>query len=201
MPRRTIPLVLALLGLALPAAASDPADSDRQALLEHLERTRDLFTAAVAGLTPEQATWRAAADRWSIAEVAEHLAASEDFIRRTIAGLLEAEPAAEPPADAAKDEQVLALIVDRSQKFQAPEPLAPQGRWENLAATMAHFADSRATTIRLVGDGTGLRTRASEHPAFGNLDAVGWVYFLSGHTERHTLQIEEVKASPGFPSG
>ena len=44
-------------------------------------------------------------------------------------------------------------------------------------------------------------TLVAAHPAFGNLDAIGRVCFLSGHAERHTLQIEEVKAAPGFPAG
>lgn len=201
MPRTLIALALAALTLALPAAAFDPIDADRQALLEHLRRTRQLFTGAVAGLTPAQAAWKPAPERWSIAEVAEHLAASEDFIRDAIAGQLAAEATPEALAGAAQDERVLTFIVDRSQKFQAPEPVQPTGRWPSLGAAMDHFGVARAETIELVRGARGLRKHAREHPAFGNLDAVGWVYFLSGHTERHTLQIEEIKASPGFPAG
>ena len=46
---------------------------------------------------------------------------------------------------------------------------------------------------------TDLRAFAGPHPAFEMLDAYDWLLFLSGHTERHTLQIQEVKADPGFP--
>lgn len=206
MPRNLIALALTvfaltILTLAPPAAAFDPLDADRQALLDHLRRTRQLFTGAVAGLSPAQAAWKPAPERWSVAEVAEHLAASEEFIRDSVAGLLAEEAAAEAPAGAAQDERVQTLIVDRSQKFQAPEPVQPTGRWPSLGAAMDHFGVARAETIELVRGARGLRKHAREHPAFGNLDAVGWVYFLSGHTERHTLQIEEIKASPGFPAG
>jgi len=33
----------------------------------------------------------------------------------------------------------------------------------------------------------------------GMLDAYQWILLLSGHTERHTLQILEVKADPKYP--
>jgi hypothetical protein len=31
------------------------------------------------------------------------------------------------------------------------------------------------------------------------LDAYEWVLFVSAHSQRHTKQIEEVKADPNFP--
>jgi hypothetical protein len=31
------------------------------------------------------------------------------------------------------------------------------------------------------------------------MDAYEWLIFMSAHTKRHTLQIEEVKADPKFP--
>ncbi len=201
MRRTVIPLALITLAIALPAVAFDPIDTDRRALLDHLERTRALFIEAVAGLTPDQAAWKQADDRWSVAEVAEHLAVSEDVIREMVIGVLESETTPEQLDGAAKDEAVKTMIVDRSQKFQAPDQVRPASRWDSLESTMAHFAESRAKTVALVRDGDDLRGHAGEHPAFGNLDAVGWTYFLSGHTERHTLQIEEIKVAPGFPAG
>ena len=35
--------------------------------------------------------------------------------------------------------------------------------------------------------------------AFGTLDGYQWLLLLSTHSERHTAQIEEVKADPNFP--
>ena len=31
------------------------------------------------------------------------------------------------------------------------------------------------------------------------MDTYQWMLLVAGHSKRHTLQIEEVKASPGFP--
>jgi hypothetical protein len=33
----------------------------------------------------------------------------------------------------------------------------------------------------------------------GPLDAYQWILLISAHSERHTKQIEEVKADPNFP--
>ena len=201
MRRIALPLALITLAVALPATAFDPIDTDRRALLDHLAHSRALFTKSVAGLTPEQVAWKPAEDRWSVGEVAEHLAISEDVIRGMFSATLATEATAEQLEGAVKDDQVKTMIVDRSQKFEAPEQVRPASRWASLEAAMAHFEESRAKTVALVRDAGDLRAHAAEHPAFGNLDAIGWTYFLSGHTERHTLQIEEIKAAAGFPAG
>lgn len=36
---------------------------------------------------------------------------------------------------------------------------------------------------------------------FGTLDAYQGLLFIAGHTERHVLQMEEVKANANFPKG
>src|SRR5260370_36675682 len=73
---------VALLSLA--AAPLLPAQTltqhDREFAMSHLHATRKMFLDSVAGLTPEQWTFKAAPDRWPTAECAEHVAAAEDFI-------------------------------------------------------------------------------------------------------------------------
>lgn len=197
--RTTVPtacLALLLTSVASPAAA---AEDDRAALREHLQRTRQMFLSAVAGLSEEQWTFKPDPERWSIAECAEHLAASESFIRDAVAATLQG-PAAEDTSGTGKDDTVLTLIVDRSQRFQAPEPVRPTGRFGGMEDVILEFSRQRARTFELLRQAEGLRTHVSEHPAFGPLDAQGWLYFLSGHTERHTLQIEEVKSADGYPT-
>ena len=173
---------------------------DRQRLADHVARTEKLFLDSVAGLSGAQLAYEPAPEKWSIAEVVEHLALAEEFIRSAAAESLKTPATAEQlEAGCAKEEQVLAFILDRSQKFQAPEPVQPSGRWSSVEETLAAFRQQRAATVELIAGGADLRAHCAEHPAFGPLDAYGWLFFLSGHTERHTLQIEEVKADPGFP--
>ncbi len=198
----TIALALStlLVCLATPTTAQPPPD-DRTRLLDHLAATRKLFLDSVAGLSEEQLRFKAAEDRWSIAEVAEHIAVSEEFIRGVVEGFLAATATPEQLAGAGgKADTVLTFIVDRSRTFEAPEPVRPTARFATLAETLRFFDEERAKTVALVERTADLDAHAREHPAFGPLDAYGWLYFLSGHTERHTLQIEEVTADPGFPA-
>lgn len=178
------------------------SEEERGTLLDHLDRTAGLLRAAVDGLTPEQWTFRSADDRWTILEVAEHLALSEDFIRGAIEGALDGAAMTETAARGARHDRIISsFVVDRSRKFQAPEPVRPAAAFDDLETAMAAFDASRERSADLVGSARDLRAYQQHHPLVdGPLDAYGWVLFMSGHTERHTLQIEEIKAAPGFPA-
>ncbi len=183
--------LLAFLAVALLAPAVFADDS----LVKELERTEAKLLKAVEGLSPAQWSYKAAPDRWSIGECVEHITASEPFIRGMIVKSLET-PAA---ADAKKDEMVLKAIVDRSTKFKAPEPLIPTNKYATAAEALAAYKKERAETIALAKSAADFRAHGSNHFAFGPLDSYGWVLFLSAHSERHTLQVEEVKTAEGYP--
>jgi hypothetical protein len=196
---RKIALILAL-SLVSAMAAGLP-DAERQVLTNHLAKSSQEFLSSVQGLTPEQWNFKAGPDRWSIAQCAEHIALSEDFIRGIIESkILTAEPTPDRVAERKLlDAKVLPMITDRSFKAQAPEPVQPTSKFGSTQATVEHFQQSRAKTAALAASREDLRERAGEHPVFKELDAYQWLLFLSGHTLRHTAQIQEVKASAGFP--
>jgi DinB superfamily len=196
---RKIALALAL-SLVSAAAAGLP-DAERRVLTDHLAKSSQEFLSSVDGLTPEQWSFQAGPDRWSIAQCAEHIALAEDFLRELVENkVLTAEPSPERIAERKQlDDKVLAMIVDRSFKAQAPEPLRPVDKFGSPQAAVEHFTQSRAMTVALAQGRDDLREHAAENPAFKELDAYQWLLFLSGHTLRHTAQIQEVKASPGFP--
>ncbi|MCH9648440.1 MAG: DinB family protein [Deltaproteobacteria bacterium] len=191
-----------ILVAASPALAAKMKRKEKKNLIEHLDRTRQMFLESVEGLSEEQWNFRAGEDRWSIAECAEHIVVSEEFIRKSIAEALAGEPAGpEQLEGAVKDDTVLQLVVDRSQKFQAPKPIQPTARWKDTGDIVKAFEGHRGRTVALVKRGKDLRRFVAPHPAFEQLDAYGWFLFLSAHTERHTLQILEVKEAEGFPKG
>lgn len=188
---RVLSAVLLVVSFAaLPVFADD-------ALVKHLQRTEERLLKAVDGLSEAQWNYKPAPDRWSIAEVVEHIAAAEPFIRGVIEKTIAEGPAA---ADSKKDETVLTVIMNREQKFKAPEPLVPTKRFATPAEALASFRTERAASIKVAGSDADFRAHAFQHPGFGMLDAHGWLLFLSGHSERHTLQIEEVKRDAAFPA-
>ena len=198
MKVRFLTLITLLLITAAAFAADGPV-SDQAALVAQLKRTEAKFMASVEGLSEAQWNYKPAPDRWSIAECAEHITAAEPFIRNLVAESTKSELAADAEGPTNKDSAILTAIVDRTKKFKAPEPLIPTNRFGTPAAAVAAFRKERAETIALASSGVDLRTHGAKHFAFGTLDSYGWFLFLSAHSERHTLQIEEVKATPGYP--
>jgi hypothetical protein len=196
---KSLSVVFALVLLvAVPAFAESPALGEQQKLVQHLQRTSEKFLKSVDGLSEAQWNFKAAPDKWSIAQCAEHITAAETLIRGAVEKGL-ATPLEAPAAELVKDDAILTMIVDRSKKFSAPEPLVPTQRFGTPAATLEAFRTERAATIKLAEGDADFRAHAVKHPGFGMLDTYGWMLFLSAHSERHTLQIEEVKAHPDFP--
>ena len=198
--KRFILIVALVLLVVTPAFAELAAAGDQQKLVQHLQRTSEKFLKSVDGLSEAQWNFKAAPEKWSIAECAEHIAAAETLIRGAVEqGLTTPLPADQPAAELVKDEIISTMIVDRSKKFSAPEPLVPTKRFGSPAATIEAFRKERAATIKLAESDANFRAHAVKHPGFGMLDTYGWMLFLSAHSERHTLQIEEVKAHADFP--
>src|SRR6266403_3035453 len=131
MRRRWIGIMLctslALVGTA--ACAQETAQADKDKTLVYLETTKKGVLDATKGLSEAQWNFKAAPDKWSIAECAEHIAAAEDYIRVMVAENVMKAPAA-PDRDIAKiDAGILAMVPDRTNKIQAPDPLKPTNRF------------------------------------------------------------------------
>ncbi len=195
-------LVMASLVVATgaPLRAESLTKAERERLVNHLQKTRQFLLDEVVGLSEAQANFKPAEDRWSVAECAEHITLSEDFLRGAVGQAMQAPAAPERKEELkGKEDQVLQFVTDRSQKFQAPEPLRPTGRWDSLEAIIEVFKASRKKTLDYAhGTQEDLHSHIVAFPT-GDMDAYQFLLFLSGHTERHTLQIQEVKAHADFP--
>jgi DinB superfamily len=192
-------LCCALLIVATAAFGDSLTAADRERGEKYLEQTRDGIVAATKGLSPAQFNFKPAPDRWSIAEVLEHITLAEDFILQNITTKIMQAPAGAADRDIAKiDAAVVAMVPDRSHKAQAPGPLVPTGRW-TPSATLDHFLSSRAKTMAYLESTPDLREHVVDSPLKQPLDAYEWLLFISAHSERHTKQILEVKADPNFP--
>jgi DinB superfamily len=199
MPMKKVALVLYGLLLVTTAFAQQLTQADRDKGLQYLQKTEDGVVAATKGLSDAQMKFKPAPDRWSVAETLEHIALAEDFIFQNVNDKIMKAPAGAAGRDTAKaDAMVLAMIPDRSHKAQAPGPLVPTGRW-SPAEALAHFERSRGKTIDYLQSTPDLRQHVVDSPLGQPLDAYEWLLFIGAHSERHTKQIEEVKADPKFP--
>lgn len=199
---RIVVLSVLAIGLSLaPAAAQPLTQQDRDTLLRHLDQTRQGFLKSIAGVSDAQWTFKARPDRWSIAEVAEHIAVSETTILQIVTDKILKSPAAPRDPNAISDAKLLEGLLDRRSTFQAPEMLKPTSRWATRDALAKDFAAAREKTAAYVRTTTDdLHGHSAPHPVFKTLDGYQWILLLSGHAARHTAQIEEVKTSAGYPA-
>jgi len=200
MKKRNLRVLVVILSLAASAWAQSLTQADRDRAVKYLESTRQGVQDATAGLSQAQWNFKPAPDKWSVAEVTEHIAAAEDFLR----GMVTDQVMKAPPRPAGEDvkaidEMVLTAIPDRTHKAQAPEPLKPTNRFGSPEGSLKHFAESREQTLDFLKKHDDLRDHASDSPMGKKLDAYEWILFVAAHSDRHTKQINEVKADPNFP--
>jgi hypothetical protein len=192
-------IALLLTAGAAAASAQEVTQAEKDRALQYLETTKKNVLEATKGLSEAQWNFKPAPDRWSVAQVMEHIAAAEDFIRDLVKEKVMMAPAGEAGRDVKKtDEGVLMMVPDRTTKAQAPEPLVPTNRFGSPDASIKHFVESRATTVNFLKTTAGLRDHVADSP-LGKLDGYEFVLLIAAHSERHTKQISEVKADPNFP--
>jgi len=196
----TLPrLALAMLVVSAVAAGAILTESEKKDGLAQLDRTRRGVKEATKRLSEAQWKFKPGPDRWSVAEVLEHITLTEDSLLENTSTKVMQAPAGKADRDyKSTDKFVLGAIADRTKRVQAPEPLHPTGRW-SPQETLDHFLKSRERTMELLKSTPDLRDHVVDSPLGQPLDAYQWLLFISAHSERHTKQILEVKADPNFP--
>ena len=202
---------LLFLLLAAPAAicvnaqttAQSSTQHDKQFLLNYYTQSMTKLEQAVKGLSKEQLHYKPAADKWSISQCLEHIVKTETmlwgFVQPSLDGKANPERRAELKMS---DDDVIKGITDRSFKAQAPAEIAPvaDGEYDDATEAIADLRKSREAIIAYLqkADIENLRNHVSDSP-FGPVDGYHSMLYIPGHTIRHTLQIDEIKADKGFP--
>ena len=199
MKKLFLPLV-ALLLCNFNIAETSLTDQERKFASENLAQSKEKFMNAIKGLSKEQLNFKSSPESWSVAECAEHIAISENNIFGAVDGVLKNAPDASKRSELKmSDEEVLKMITDRSHKVKTSEAFVPSGKFGDIEGIVKEFSSKRDAHIAFVKDTKDdLRNRIVTFP-FASMDSYQVIVFMSGHTLRHTAQIEEVKANPNFP--
>ena len=197
---RKLTLVLMLAAVIPLRAAAPISQQDRDALTKDLQASRTAFLNAIADVnTEKQWNYKPTPDRWSVAECAAHIIAAEQYFRDSIATALKSPALPAAQQSTAGDAVIAKMVRDRSSKFQAPAALEPKGKVVPKAQAIKEFEATRAKTLDYVRTTQDpLREHGTGTPPQVTT-AYQLVLMLSGHTERHTAQLVEVKASAGYP--
>src|SRR5688572_12347388 len=190
-------VIAAAIVAAVPLQAAAPISAqDREALIKDLQGSRAKFLEAIADVKTEaQWNYKPAADRWSVGECAAHIIAAEEYFRQNIAAAMKSPAVAQPANAAAGDGLIAKMIRDRSQRFTAPTAIEPTGKVVPKTQAIKDFEATRAKTLEYVkSTQDALREHVAGQPP-QQMSAYQLVLMLSGHTERHTAQLLEVKTT------
>ncbi len=173
---------------------------DKKFILKYLKSSSTRLMDDVMGLSAEQLNYKMTDSSWTIANCVEHIALAEknlyDMTMPFINGKLDPTRRAEVKYD---DEQIMQMITNRTFKAKAPEGFIPSNQFGSFEGSLNAFNERRATTIRFIKTNKkDLRNLYVDHPFLGTIDSYQMLLFLTGHTLRHTLQIEEIKSSSGY---
>jgi hypothetical protein len=168
-----------------------------QEVLGVLDDTRSALKSAIADIPADKRSLRPTADRWSVAEVVEHLGIVEariaQMISEKIAAARQAGLGAETDATPVAPMLDINTVINRSKPITASEASQPNA---GLSADdgMKVLSDRRASLRQAVTAADGLALGAVEipHARLGTLNVYQWLIFLAGHEARHTDQIREV---------
>jgi uncharacterized damage-inducible protein DinB len=179
---------------------SKMTSAERELLLKNLAESRERLLRMSKNLSREELHYRPAPSRWTVAECVEHIVTVEKRLLGAIQKTLEAGPdSSKRSAMDGQDEALIAGLVARVIRFQAPEPVVPTGRWPD-EQLLQEFEAARLQTRDFAAITTAdLRRHFFKHPVIGELDLYQWLLLIAGHCDRHRVQSEEVMASPGFP--
>lgn len=175
-------------------------EEEREMAAGHLNETKENMMEIVEDLSEEQLNFKPTEDAWSIAECVEHLAISEHAFADMLKGSLQTMADASRRSEVKMtDGQLLGMITDRSQKVKTSEAFEPSGQFGDFEETLEAFKDKRKEHIKYIKTtDDDLRNHYGELP-FGTIDAYQMILFMSGHTARHTQQMEEIMEHPDFP--
>ena len=176
-------------------------EKERDKAAKFLQETEDAVLASVKGLSEAQLKFKPAEDKWGAEDCIKHIAATELALWQMTEGNIKQPANPEKRADIKwTDEEVMKNIEDRTNKIKTYPQFEPQNiTFKTTEEALASFKENRQKLIEFVKNTKeDLRNHVAALP-FGSFDCYQMILFISAHSNRHTKQIEEVKASDGFP--
>ena len=166
-------------------------------VINYLDRERAALLEAVERVPPELRDKQPGPDRWSVAQVLQHLGIIERRVglgmTRWVNEARKSSLGPETDTSPVIDTLPRQLIIDRSQRRTAPDEVRPSGDIDSKSA-WAELERLRETlrSAFLAGDGLALSTVVQPHPILGPINLYQWLLFVGSHEERHTAQINEI---------
>jgi hypothetical protein len=168
-------------------------------VLSYLDSQRAALADAVELVPPALRDQSPGTDRWSVAQVLQHLVMIEKRIglgvTKWVVNARDRGLGPETETSSVMNSLPLQLIADRSQRRSAPAEFRPQGDLDAASAWTA-LEQTRAALRAgvMAGDGLALGEVIQPHPLLGPINLYQWLLFVGSHEARHTAQVREIAA-------
>lgn len=160
------------------------------------DRIRQRLSETVGGLSDEHASPAIEGEKWTIAQIVEHVSIVESGIIRICAKLLRKAEAEGNSSDGSV--KISDAFVGRSgeiatMKLEAPEIVHPSGE-KTIAESLAKMEENRLAFEELMPAFEAFDSSENKfpHPFFGDLSAAEWLVLSGGHKARHIKQIRRI---------
>lgn len=174
---------------------------DKSFVLKYYQETLANLQKSVSNLNKNQIHFKSSDTAWSISQCLEHIVLTEEMIFGMVKENMSKPANPERREEITlSDREIITTVTDRSEKYQAPAMLIGQGKYDNPQTALEDLENQRNKILSFINDTPleELRNHVSDSPS-GASDAFQSLLFIAGHTARHTLQIEEIKANQSFP--
>jgi uncharacterized damage-inducible protein DinB len=198
---RLLLTLLVITGLAGTLRESSISKKERKSVINLMKDSKNDVLQAVKGLSEAQLNYKTAPDHWSVKECTYHIAISEKNLWDLLEGTMKVSANAEKRSEIKMtDDQFIKMIEDRSTKVKTMAPFEPQNTpYKSVDEALDDFKSRRADHIKYLKSTTeDLRNHVVQMP-FGWIDCYQLGLMIAAHSNRHTQQINEVKADAGFP--
>lgn len=160
------------------------------------DKINENFKAVVENLDDEQQNFLPEGEKWTIAQIVEHMAKVEVGMTRISAKLVEKAKAAGKTSDGKvklSDSFLEGAAKAVEQKLEAPEMVRPQGN-QSIAESVSAIEENRKylEELRPTFETVEAAGFTFPHPSFGEMTAHDWLALIGGHKFRHTKQIQKI---------
>lgn len=190
--------IVALSLLTFSLLAGPLTDKERETAVKQISESAAALRASIKGVSDAQWSFKPGPESWSIGECVEHLVAADELMFTFASQTLIAMPTP-TGVEQRTDEQILKIGADRSQKTKTGPQLEPKNKFATRAAALEAFDKGRAKIAEYLRTSKDdLRAHGMKTPG-GYTDCYQTILSIAAHGRRHAAQIDEVKASAGYP--
>ena len=198
--KKLFSIVLLFTFFSFISADNTLTKKERKYAVDLLKDTQKALTKSIEGLSDAQLNYKASDSTWSVDGCVKHIAVSEKVLFGAVEDALKKPANPEKRADIkVTDEQLVGFLENRTTKVKTMDVMKPENSpFATTADALNSVSESRKKIIDFVNSTqSDLRNHVVELP-FGTYDAYQVILIIGSHSNRHTQQIEEVKANPDF---